>query len=674
MTKNKAETPKNKSFMLTAIIYLLSIVAIFFAISSIPQTNIVNIYNPNDISRYNLSTHIASIGTGTFDRYLHAHYTPEDFASGNITTTSDTQDGRSAFATYRIIIPLEEGVVYGITGYSATFAMKMWVDGELLIEVGTPADNLADMTPARAYYTAYFTAGAELTEIIVWHSAFVHAAGAGLNPVLIAEHHIITQMNTLAHVQVSIMIGVTLLAVLIFIGLFLFFKDRPQFLWFALVCLMITIRSFAMDYVLLATLIPNLDWHLLHRLEYISITGYGFFIILYVNAMFQSGGGLNKVVKLGTLFYFAAFTALVLFTPSHIYTMHHNINNILIVTVGVALVLNIAWIMFKNPTMRRIEYIMVILGSGATLILGLMEIILRFAHPMFVNVNFMQIGIVMFLFINAIALMLDFRRTETELMLTKERKTETDETNKMLEQLNQLKSNFLADISHEMKSPLGIMIGYAELTQWEIDDNEVGPDTKRRQKIIAQEAERLATLVDRLLGIAAAKGNETTKTPVADIISRVVALCDPVLAAKGNKLEIDIAQNCPDVSANSDMILQVFFNLTGNANRHVDTGIIKISVYPSKPQALTTKLQTSTTDPEMVVFSVEDIGTGIKPEILEKIFERGVSGDGSHGLGLPICKDAIESHGGTIDIQSELNKGTTVTFTLPVYNEALGNE
>ena len=64
---------------------------------------------------------------------------------------------------------------------------------------------------------------------------------------------------------------------------------------------------------------------------------------------------------------------------------------------------------------------------------------------------------------------------------------------------------------------------------------------------------------------------------------------------------------------------------------------------------------------------VSDIGAGIPPDILPRVFERGVSGSGGTGLGLPICKEIVEAHNGTINIETEKDKGTKVTFALPIY-------
>jgi signal transduction histidine kinase len=71
--------------------------------------------------------------------------------------------------------------------------------------------------------------------------------------------------------------------------------------------------------------------------------------------------------------------------------------------------------------------------------------------------------------------------------------------------------------------------------------------------------------------------------------------------------------------------------------------------------------------------TVTDNGSGIEPELLPHVFDRGVSGMGGTGFGLEICKKIIESHGGTITANSEPGKGTTVVFTLPIYKEVKRN-
>ncbi|MCL2249388.1 MAG: ATP-binding protein [Oscillospiraceae bacterium] len=228
--------------------------------------------------------------------------------------------------------------------------------------------------------------------------------------------------------------------------------------------------------------------------------------------------------------------------------------------------------------------------------------------------------------------------------------------NATLDRLNSLKSKFLADISHELRTPLTVIDNYAQLTDMEIDAGLISDDTKKNLLTVSSEAQRLAHLADRLLDITVARDSMEMgiEVYVEDIFSRALALCEPVLAANRNRLDIQIEKNCPTVRTIPDMLIQVLFNLIGNANRHTKEGEIRL---------------TAKQNDRMVVFVVKDNGAGILPDMLAKVFQRGASGDGSSGLGLNICKEAIESHGGTISVESEPGIGTIVTFALPIYTE-----
>ncbi|MDY3013980.1 MAG: HAMP domain-containing sensor histidine kinase [Evtepia sp.] len=89
----------------------------------------------------------------------------------------------------------------------------------------------------------------------------------------------------------------------------------------------------------------------------------------------------------------------------------------------------------------------------------------------------------------------------------------------------------------------------------------------------------------------------------------------------------------------------------GNANRHTRNGTITIRA-------------SAVEDPAFVVFRVEDTGEGIQPELLPHLFEKGTSGDGSSGLGLAICREAVEAHGGQLNLEQTGPSGTVFVFTV----------
>ena len=467
----------------------------------------------------------------------------------------------------------------------------------------------------------------------------------------------------------GILIGLALMASLILFCLFLFLQNRWLCLWYSIACLLFAVNTFINSHRLFMQLLPGAGQGFALRLEYISMLGFLSFIWLYIYEIF--GKGFNRFVLALAVLVPAVYSAIVLFTPQAVFTRILPFVEIAILLSAILIILNMVLLVRKSSGSQAVQYILVLSVTTIHIAFYSVDILSGQTLPIYEGMNLTQIGMILVLFINAVAIILNLNHTETELSTAREREREKDESNKLLERMNRLKTNFIADISHEMKSPLLTMSGYAELTEWEIDAGTVSDDTKKNLRVISEEAHRLALLVERLLDVSIAKdsADNPIRIEIDDILSRAQALLAPLLAPNNNRLDTQSEKNCPPISANSDMVLQVLFNLVGNANRYASHSIVSLTIKQD--------------DEKFVLFTVKDTGTGIKPEILSKVFERGVSGDGSSGLGLPICRGAVEAYGGTIGIESgELKiengevvknavfvKGTTVTFTLPVYRE-----
>ena len=123
-----------------------------------------------------------------------------------------------------------------------------------------------------------------------------------------------------------------------------------------------------------------------------------------------------------------------------------------------------------------------------------------------------------------------------------------------------------------------------------------------------------------------------------------------VLQKRGNELKTEVADGLT-VFGDTDLLSQVMANLIQNANAHTENGGILLS---------------AVRDGGTIIITVRDNGSGISPELLPRVFERGVS-DGGTGFGLFLCKTVVESHGGRIWIESKPGCGTTAHFALPVY-------
>jgi two-component system phosphate regulon sensor histidine kinase PhoR len=228
-----------------------------------------------------------------------------------------------------------------------------------------------------------------------------------------------------------------------------------------------------------------------------------------------------------------------------------------------------------------------------------------------------------------------------------------------IDRVEKTRRDFIANVSHELRTPLTSISGYAE-TMLE-EDSGLTPQTRDFLSIIRRNASRMTRLTEDLLALARIESGEykLNRRPVEDelLIDEAAAILTGLLMDRNVALEKgEIAQQV--VLADTDAILQVLSNLLENAVKYGGGERIVIG---SRPVA------------GAVEFYVQDFGAGIASEHLTRIFERFYRVDkarsresGGTGLGLSIAKHIILGHHGTIRAESELNRGSTFFFTLPV--------
>ena len=212
---------------------------------------------------------------------------------------------------------------------------------------------------------------------------------------------------------------------------------------------------------------------------------------------------------------------------------------------------------------------------------------------------------------------------------------------------------FVADLTHELRTPLAIIRGQAE----GIGDG-VYPGDQAHVTPILDAAATLNTLVDALATMTLADvGSLTLKREAVDVpvlVTSSLAAFQSAADAAGVRLIADLEPQLPAIDADPARIRGVLGNLLSNAIRYTPSG--------------GTVTASARRSGERVAFSVRDTGHGISEELRPRIFERFVKGPGSpgSGLGLAIAKDVVGAHGGTIEASSDPGKGTEIRFTLPV--------
>jgi signal transduction histidine kinase len=230
-----------------------------------------------------------------------------------------------------------------------------------------------------------------------------------------------------------------------------------------------------------------------------------------------------------------------------------------------------------------------------------------------------------------------------------------------LKDLDQSKRRFLANMSHELRTPLTNVLGFSRLMLKGIS----GPLTEQQQNdlnIVYQDSQHLLGLINDLLDVSHIEAGlmelDFQEVDLPQLIHSVMATVSALVRDKDVELHQEIAPDIPTVQADMARIRQVLLRLLANAAKFTEEGSITVRAWP--------------TDGEVRV-SVSDTGVGIQPEDRERIFERFEQGtlengrrpDGA-GLGLALSKEFVEMHGGKIWVDSEVGKGATFTFSLPL--------
>lgn len=234
------------------------------------------------------------------------------------------------------------------------------------------------------------------------------------------------------------------------------------------------------------------------------------------------------------------------------------------------------------------------------------------------------------------------------------------------------KEQFIALMSHELRTPLNGIIGLSNalLDDAETDsDLPLYPEAARTIVTIRNSGARLLNLINDILDAAALRRGRLTlvkrKINLRNIVDDVIELTGP-LARPGVKLQNRLEKDLPMVSGDASRIVQVLYNLLGNACKFTDHGEIWVDSKILK---------------KYIAISVHDTGIGIPKNKLEDIFAPFEQVDMSHtrryggtGLGLSLAKQLIEVHGGTIAVTSRRGMGSTFTFTLRLWTGAMDGE
>jgi len=243
-----------------------------------------------------------------------------------------------------------------------------------------------------------------------------------------------------------------------------------------------------------------------------------------------------------------------------------------------------------------------------------------------------------------------------------ERTDELQKANIALEKANRLKSEFLATMSHELRTPLNAIIGFAEVLKDEVVGT-ISAEQKEYLSDIHGSGQHLLNMINSILDLSKIEAGKLElhyeEFPVQEAINEVLNTIIGFSNKKGIHIHTHIHEDVPSITVDKVKFKQIMFNLLSNAVKFTpENGRVTINASLMN---------------QHVQIAVSDTGIGIKSEDMDKIFEAFRQLDASYarhyegtGLGLTLTKRLIELHGGKIWVISELGKGSTFTFTLPI--------
>lgn len=256
----------------------------------------------------------------------------------------------------------------------------------------------------------------------------------------------------------------------------------------------------------------------------------------------------------------------------------------------------------------------------------------------------------------------------------KERGIELQDAKTKLMEQGQMKASFLSAVSHELRSPLLSVMGLAQILK-ETFENTICPaltatnepqlqraisHIKDHAQTIATESQQLTALINEVLELAKMETNNSDwnirELSIEDVIDRAMATTAVLFLDKPIQFRKLVAANLPCIQGDRERLVKVIVNLISNAAKFTEQGSVTCSAI----------LQHGT-----LIIAVTDTGCGMSSEEQAKVFEKfkygGVIGKThSTGLGLPICKQIIAHHGGSLWLESSLNHGSTFRFSLPL--------
>ncbi|WP_338554410.1 ATP-binding protein [Paenibacillus sp. KS-LC4] len=563
---------------------------------------------------------------------------------GSSSTKAAAPEG-TGFATYRLLVqtdPLDG--IYGLAVKSIQSSYRIFINGKLIASAGT-VETVPEQVIARFGQPVMLFAhkGATL-DIVIQVANYSYPAGGIEKHIFLGSKEAILKHRQQGIAKDLFLFGSIFTMFVYHMVLYWLRRSQQSSLYFALFCLCISIRTLFVNERFISVLIPDMNWQLFAKVSYLTAYVATPCIILYIQSLYPAY--FSKLTTRIALILFAAVSILVVVAPLSVY--HYSLPYYQVM-IMLALGYILSKLIYAAAHGEQGTYLMLI---------GFLNLFLFALNDVLYNNNrtslgsLVPFGLFIFIVLQSILLSLHFARAFKEI----------EKLSAKLMLSNQIKDQFLANTSHELKTPLQGIIGLAE----SLAEGDAGklPDAAVGQlRLIRTSGQRLSHLVNDLLDLTKLRHKEIVLQPTIINIRQAASLAIELLEPLSERKQLVIRNDVQSgllAFADENRLMQIFNNLLGNAIKFTHHGWVAVTATQQGPWLLIT---------------VRDTGEGIAPQHLESVFEAFEQGDGSmirryegSGLGLSISRNLVELHGGRIWAESALGEGAAICFTLPVYS------
>ena len=604
-----------------------------------------------DLHNMNLSNTSGYL-QGYVEHIPNALLTPEEFADRESESVFGSIEGIDVVTT-RTRIYLPDDGRYTFSSPLIARSSRLYVNGEWYLDVGSLGESRETIILDTTYIVFTATPVDGVVEIVQQFATYLHRWYGVPQGWQVGQQGIIDVVRMVDFVP-NLILGYFLAMFLVYIVLYTLQPSYIANLYIATFSLTLFLRSGAMNHGMLSIAPVFADWYARFRIEHLSIPIMAFLFVAVANKLLP--GVIPKWFRI--IVYILSSTLLSVFLFIDIVLiiqMMPWIYGTYVVIIVYAL-LHATIVILKDLSKFNLEQAILITGFVGILLaviydydryLGAQTFPSHTSLPLMSTVisTYFAFSVAIAVFLSNVKAMAVAKAVEQELIVE----------NTALARLNHIKTELMDTISHEARTPLAVLASYSSLVSIELKKKKGNEQMVANLNKIVEEAKRIANLIDSMNKIALnkEKSKKRINLNLGELIEQTAGLYYHIFERNNIEMELSL-DNALYVFVSPEELTQVLFNLLQNAKTHTEQG--KVSVIAKRKD-------------DKIVVIISDTGTGIPPELLPHLFERGVSSTAhGMGIGLMVCKEIIEAHDGTIAVESKLtgiNKGAKITFTLP---------